>query len=327
MPPSTAGEGPGHTLPAVIERVRAVVLCWNNAELLDRCLAHLASTKWPGDLEVVVVDNGSTDGSVDRWTERHPNVALIENGANLGYAAGVNRGLRDLEDVDAVALVNSDAFVQPGWLAPLVAALDADAQLGAASPKILFAEADGDGRPLINNVGNVLGSTWELHDRGYGEVDRGQYDRSEDVWGWCGAAVLLRRRYLDEVGGFDERLFMYAEDAEMSWRGAKRGWRYRYVPTAVVHHAHRASSGGERTPLLDHLNRRNRLVVVTRHGGLRGAVTAWTRALGGIVAAIGSDVLRPLVRRQRPDTAPLRRRARAAADAARLLAGGHPPLP
>jgi len=307
-----------------IERVRAVILCWNNAGLIDRCVEHVVATEWPGDLEVVVVDNGSTDGSVDRWAERHPGVTLIETGANLGYAGGVNRGLEALDDLDAVALVNSDAFVEPTWLQPLAAALDADPELGAASPKILFTAED---PPRINNVGNLLGPTWELHDRGYGEVDHGQYDREEDVWGWCGAAVLLRRRYLDDVGRFDERLFLYAEDADLSWRGARRGWRYRYVPTSVVRHEHRASSGHERTPLLDLLNRRNRLVVVTRHAGVRGAAIAWTRALGGIVVALGTDVLAPILRGRRPDAAPLRRRVRAAVDAARLLAGGAPSLP
>ena len=310
--------------PTGIARVRAVILCWNNAELIDRCLQHVLGTYWSGELHVVVVDNGSTDGSVDRWDERYPDVTLIETGENLGYAAGMNRGLEDLDDVDAVALVNSDAYVDPGWLRPLAHALDADQGLGAASPKILFA---GEEPPRINNAGNVVGPTWELHDRGYGEPDDGRYDREEDVWGWCGAAVLLRRRYLDDVGRFDERLFLYAEDADLSWRGARRGWRYRYVPTSVVHHEHRASSGQERTPLLDHLNRRNRLVVVTRHGGLRGAATAWARALGGIVVAVGTDLLRPLARGRRPDPAPLRRRIRAAVDAARLLAGGHPGLP
>jgi GT2 family glycosyltransferase len=311
----------------VLSRVRAVVLCWNNAGLIDRCVEHLHATRWPGQLDIVVVDNGSSDGSVDGWAERHPGTTLVRTGTNLGYAGGVNRGLEDLGEVDAVALVNSDAFVEPGWLLPLAAALDADDGLGAACPKILFAEPGADGRDRINNVGNIVGPTWELHDRGYGEVDAGQYDREEDVWGWCGAAVLLRRRYLDEVGRFDERLFLYAEDADLSWRGARRGWRYRYVPTSVVRHAHRASSGGERTPLLDHLNRRNRLVVVTRHAGTRGAATAWIRALGGIVVAVGTDVLGPLARRERPQVAPLRRRVRAAVDAMRLLAGGSPPLP
>ena len=176
-------------------------------------------------------------------------------------------------------------------------------------------------------MGNELGATWEPRDRGYDEPDRGQYDQPEDVWGWCGATVLLRRRYLDEVGRFDERLFMYCEDVDLSWRGAHAGWRYRYVPASVVHHEHRASSGGARTPLLDYLNRRNRLVVVSRHGGWRGAAVAWSRALGGIVVAVGTDVLRPLVGRRRPDLSGLGRRARAVVDAGRLLAGGHPPLP
>jgi GT2 family glycosyltransferase len=308
--------------------LRAVVLCWNNREVLPRCLEHLRASRWDaGRLDVVVVDNGSTDGSVDDLEHRFPGVRLVQTGANLGFAGGVNAGLEDLGDVWAVALVNSDAFVEPDWLAPLGAALRADDRIGAASPKILFAEPAADGRPRINNVGNELGPTWELHDRGYDEVDTGQYEREEDVWGWCGAAVLLRRAYLDDVGHFDERLFMYAEDADLSWRGAKRGWRYRYVPSSVVHHLHRASSGGERTPLLDHLNRRNRLVVVSRHAGPRGAATAWARALGGIVAAIARDLVLPLVRGRRPDTAPLGRRIRAARDAARILAGRSPRLP
>lgn len=311
----------------MIERVRAVVLCWNNAALIDRCLEHLLATDWQGALDVLVVDNGSTDGTTDGWAARHPGVRLLETGSNLGFAGGMNRGLTDIADVDAVALVNSDAFVDPGWLGPLVAALEADSEVGAACPKILFAEPDAEGRPVINNVGNELGRTWELHDRGYGEVDAGQYDREEDVWAWCGAGVLLGRRYLDDVGRFDERLFMYAEDADLAWRGARKGWRYRYVPTSVVCHLHRASSGGERTPRLDHLNRRNRLVVVTRHGGPRAALGAWTRAIGGIVAALGTDVLGPLLRVRRPQVAGLRRRVRAAVDAVRLLTGGHPPLP
>jgi GT2 family glycosyltransferase len=303
------------------------VLCWNNIELLDRCVEALLATRWDGDLEVLVVDNGSTDGSVDGWEARHPDVPIVRTGANLGFAGGMNRGLADLDGLDAVALVNSDAFVEPGWLAPLVSALDADEGLGAACPKILFADRVAQGRSVINNVGNVLGPTWELHDRGYGELDTGQYDDPEDVWAWCGAAVLLRTSYLDQVGHFDERLFMYAEDVDLAWRGARHGWRYRYVPTSVVHHVHGASSGGDRTPRLDLLNRRNRLVVVTRHGGLRGAAHAWARAVGGIVAAVGTDLLRPLLGRGRMDLGPLRRRVRAAVDAARLLAGGAPPLP
>lgn len=312
--------------PALM-RIRVVVVAWNSGPVLARCLAHLRATDDHPDLEIVVVDNGSTDGSTDDWAARHAGVELRHTGANLGFAGGANAGLRDLDDLDAVALVNPDAFVEPGWLTPLVEALEADPGVGAACPKILLADPDDTGRAVINNVGNVLGPTWELHDRGYGEVDRGQYDEPEDVWGWCGGGVLLRRRYLDDVGLFDERLFLYAEDADLSWRGRRRGWRYRYVPTSVVRHVHRASSGGERTPLLDYLNRRNRLVVVTRHAGPRGAAIAWVRAIGGILAAVWHDGLVAAVRRQAIDLAPLHRRSRAAVDAARLLLGGSPPVP
>lgn len=309
-------------------RVRVVVVSWNSGEVLPRCLAHLQATEWPaGDLELVVVDNASTDGSAEGWERRYPGVELRQTGRNAGFGAAVNVALADLEGVDAVALVNPDAFVDPGWLAPLAEALESADRVGAACPKILLDAPDGHGRPVINNAGNVLGPTWEIHDRGYGEVDRGQYDEPTDVWGWCGGGVLLRRAYLEEVGRFDERLFLYAEDADLSWRGRKRGWRYRYVPTSTVRHVHRASSGQARTPLLDHLNRRNRLVVVTRHGGPRGAAVAWARALGGIVVAALGEVLVPLVARRPVDIDPLRRRVRAAVDAARMLAGGHPPLP
>jgi N-acetylglucosaminyl-diphospho-decaprenol L-rhamnosyltransferase len=311
-----------------VHHVRAVVVCFDNRDLLPRCLDHLLGTRLAGgELSVVVVDNASSDGSVDDWEARYPTVRLVRNATNLGFAGGVNSALQNLDGVDAVALVNSDAFVEPDWLQPLVDALAADASVGAAQSKIVFAEPDDEGRPRINSVGVYLGPTWELHDRGYGEVDSGQYDGEEDIWGWSGGAVLLRRAYLDDVGLFDERLFMYAEDADLSWRGARRGWRYRYVPTSVVRHVHRASSGGERTPLLDHLNRRNRLVVVTRHGGWRGATIAWTRALGGIAVAVPRDLVAPLLRGRRPRTAELRRRIRAAWDAARLLAGGSPRLP
>jgi GT2 family glycosyltransferase len=304
-----------------------VVVAWNNRDVLPRCLDHLRATSWPADqLEIVVVDNGSTDGSVDGLEARYPGVVVRRNARNLGFAGGVNTALHDLEGVWAVALVNSDAFVEPGWLEPLAAVLDADPAVGAASPKILFAEPDGQHRAVINNVGVVLGPTWELHDRGYGEVDRGQYDAAEDVWAWCGGGVLLRAAYLADVGLLDDRLFMYAEDVDLSWRGAKRGWRYRYEPRSVIRHVHRASSGGERTPLLDHLNRRNRIVVVLRHAGWRGRITVVVRVVGGIVADTAAQLIAPL-RRRRPDLAGPRRRLRASVDAVRLLAGGSPGLP
>lgn len=119
--------------------VRAVVLNYNGDPHVYRCLDALAATDWPpGRLQVVVVDNSSTDGSPAAIAERHPDVELRSLPTNTGFPAN-NEALRDLDGVDYVALVNNDAFVTPGWLAPLVEELDGDRTLGAACPKLVFA--------------------------------------------------------------------------------------------------------------------------------------------------------------------------------------------
>jgi GT2 family glycosyltransferase/glycosyltransferase involved in cell wall biosynthesis len=121
-------------------RVRVVVLNWNSAELTRRCVRSLLATDYPADsFEIVIVDNGSIDGSVAVLRRLFPEVRIVENGANLGFAEGCNRALRDRAGIDAIALVNNDATVDPGWLRPLVAALEADQEVGAVSPKLLFA--------------------------------------------------------------------------------------------------------------------------------------------------------------------------------------------
>jgi GT2 family glycosyltransferase len=188
-----------------VPKVRVVVLNYNGGDLTRQCLASLAATRWPADaLEVVLVDNASTDDSVAPALAEHPATRLIARTDNGGFPAN-NDALRDLEGVDYVALVNNDAFVEPDWLAPLVATLEADPALGAACPKILFVERAVDGRPLVNNVGNdVLPNGYGV-DRGFGEPDDGRFDEPVDVFAWCGAGVLLRSDYLRDVGLFDER--------------------------------------------------------------------------------------------------------------------------
>lgn len=309
--------------------IRVVVVAWNSGDHLPKCLESIRLAEPVPDVQVdvVVVDNASTDGSTDDLSARFPDVRLVRTGANLGFAGGVNAALRELGDAEAVALVNPDAFVGAGWLSPLVTALDSDPSVGAACPKILFAEPGADGSARIQNAGNEMSPRWEPRDRGYGETDAGQFDEPEDVWGWCGGAVLLRRGYLDDVGLMDESLFLYAEDVDLSWRGLKRGWRYRFVPSSVVHHVHRASSGGRRTPLLDYLNRRNRLVVVSRHGGARARSMVWVRAGGGIVTDLARNLVLTAVPGRKPAWSPLRRRVRAAADAIAMLAGRQSSIP
>ena len=236
-------------------RVRVVVIDHDGGSLTERCIESLRATQWSGALDIVLVDNASTVPVSTTW----PEVRRIRCDRNLGFAGGANVGIGALDDVDAIALVNNDAVVEPGWLAPLVDALDADPSVAAASPKIRFL-----GRPVINNVGTILRPDWYGIDRGFDEPDDGRFDHEEDVEAWCGGAVLLRAEYLRECGLFDERLFLYYEDLELSLRGQDAGWRFRYIPSSVVEHEHSATavSGSD---FAEYYKERNRLLVVARH--------------------------------------------------------------
>ncbi|MBM3672104.1 MAG: glycosyltransferase family 2 protein [Actinobacteria bacterium] len=354
--------------------VRAVVVNHNGGHMTRACIDALRTTDWPADrLQIVLVDNASDDGLAEEVERDLPGIRVVRSATNRGFAGGCNLGFQDLGDTAYVALVNNDATVTPGWLQPLVGALESDPATGAACPKILLdgtfqevsvhvptvrragrdvgiwvsgarvdgrdvwprtqlvrgwwgiepaegtwppgqwthsdgtllAPADSGGmvelrvaapapvtasfstdagttavdvgreptwvaiaatgtaRTIMNNAGSFLTTDGHGADRGYLEPDDGRFDAPEDVFAWCGAAVVLRREYVDDVGPMDERLFLYYEDLEHAWRGAKR-WRYRYVPTSVVHHLHAASTG-EGSALKMHHEERNRLLVLTRH--------------------------------------------------------------
>jgi hypothetical protein len=145
---------------------------------------------------------------------------------------------------------------------------------------------------VINNVGSNLFAGGFGGDRGFLEIDHGQYDEPAEVFAWCGGAVLLRRDYLDDVGLFDERFFLYYEDTDLSWRGRRRGWRYLYEPTAVVRH-HHASSSGVGSPTFRYYTERNRLLMLAKSAPAR---LAWRAGLGETRRAVGV-VLRHYVKR------------------------------
>jgi GT2 family glycosyltransferase len=389
-----------------ISRVRIVVVNFNGGQFLGRAIEALLATATTRATEIVVVDNASTDGSVDGFVIRFPTVQLIRSHTNLGFAGGNNLALRDLRAIDAVALVNSDCFVSPEWLDPLIAALDADARVGAASPKILFdgrwrpvtitsptfVPGNGDGRTLgvrvhdgptpvmfgkgfshqeqgfrwsdaaaaelfvadqepavlrlaaerrkhitlnghdaevtevptdlaapcdetfdvINNAGNELTEAWWGVERGFAQADRGQWDEAADIPGWCGACVLLRADYLRGVGLLDDRLFLYFEDTDLSLRGAKQGWRYRYQPASVVRHGHGLSSGPT-SRLSRFCTERNRLVVIARYAPKATVVRLWANAAADATKATWAR-----------DSVEAKLRWRSIAGAARILASRKP---
>jgi GT2 family glycosyltransferase len=214
-----------------------------------------------GDADVVlVVDNG---GTVDA-AGLPAGVEVHTNSDNFGYAGGMNAGIRlALErGADAIALLNDDAVVTAGWAARCAAGLDDRARVGAVQPKLRLLGTD---PPQINSVGVRLRGDGAGIDIGFGEVDHGQYDERSRLDLFTGGAVVLSAAFVADVGGFDERYFMYYEDIDLARRGHERGWTYRLAPGAVVDHAWSATSSAD-PGRRRFWQERNRLWCLARHG-------------------------------------------------------------
>jgi GT2 family glycosyltransferase len=238
--------------------VTVVIPNWNGRLLLEACLRSMALQSWR-DSAAIVVDNGSTDGSVAWMGEHFPAVRLIVNEVNRGFAAAVNQGIR-ASDSSFVVTLNNDTEVEPGWLAALVAVAEGGPRVGMCASKMVFAD-----RPeVINSTGICLDRAGIAWDRRGGEPDEGSEREPVEVFGPCGGAALYRRAMLDEVGLFDEDFFAYLEDVDLAWRARRAGWRCLYVPAARVLHRHSAT-GVEGSPFKSYHLGRNKVWMLTKN--------------------------------------------------------------
>jgi GT2 family glycosyltransferase len=276
--------------PPSAPRVSVIVVNYNGLRHIPDCLDSLSRQTLAANLwEAIVVDNGSTDGSVAYIQQAHPWVQVIELKRNAGFAAGNNAGLR-LARGPFVALLNNDAVAAPQWLERLLRAAERVPDIGGVAGKIRFRH-DPD---LLNSAGLMLSWNGYGEDRGFHQRDLGQFDQPAEVFGACGASLLLRRAMLDDVGVFDEALFMYYEDLDLAWRARLRGWRFVYEPRAEVWHVHSATAGS-RSPFFHFHDERNRVLVNVKNNA---AVPAIYAGLGFLMhtARAWSDV----ARRRRP---------------------------
>lgn len=409
---------------SVWPRVAVIILNYNGWRYLPACLEALAATDYPPDaLDLLVVDNASQDGSVERLRAAFPGVRVLALRRNLGFAGGNNAGIR-ATNAPYVVLLNNDTAVEPGWLKPLVRAAQSDPSVGGCGSKLVFfyetlpvtldvegsfvpaqaqpgssdtrelgvrvtsatvegvpqpvsyAEgwydqegagaaayrwsaaratlnvpvadrtkalnlilqiAGGPPEPLrpakvwvtvgasvlteliigpepwvasltipaefvaqaqryIQNAGQELLPGGYTRDRGSYQaqgVERhmpdGSYEQQEEVFALCGAAALLRRRMLDQIGLLDERFFMYYEDVDLCWRARAAGWRMVYVPASVVRHVHSGSSGAWSAFFRFHVER-NRLLMLIKNAPAelaRPAVGAYVRETGAWIGRSG----------------------------------------
>lgn len=217
-------------------RVAIVVPNWNGREQLDEVLESLEAQRYR-DFETIVVDNGSSDGSVSYLAESWPAVRVVALSDNRGFAAAVNVGI-ERSDAEFVALVNNDVELEPRWLETVVEALDRHPAAGSVASKLI----EWSRRNVLDGAGDLVGWDGYCVRRGKGERDRGQYDSSPRVLSACAAAALYRRRALDDVGPFDESFFAYIEDVDWGLRAQLAGWECVYEPGAVAYHVGGASS-------------------------------------------------------------------------------------
>jgi GT2 family glycosyltransferase len=217
--------------------VSVIVVNWNGLAYLPDCLGSLAVQSYPA-MEIVVVDNGSTDGSVEYLRGGHGSrVRLVESPANLGFAGGNNLGIRAAKGA-YVALINNDAAADARWVEALVGAAESDSRVGMCASKIYVWDQPG----ILDGAGLLVSGDGIGRGRGRLEPDREEFARDEEALLPSGCAALYRRAMLDEIGLFDEDFFAYCEDTDLGLRARIAGWRCRYVPAAVVRHRYSGST-------------------------------------------------------------------------------------
>ncbi len=259
----------------MLPRVAIIVLTYNGVEDTLACLASLARLDYPRErLGVIVVDNGSADGTPARVRAAFPEATVIENGANLGFAAGNNVGLRHAlaHGYDYALLLNNDTEAAPDFLRLLVAEAEADPRVGAAGPMIYY-HAD---PTLIWSAGGRIDWRRGLSAMdGTGERDRGQYAAPRQVDFVTGCALLIRRAALERAGLLDERFFMYYEETEWSVRVARAGFRIVHVPAAKLWHKIPLDARFDKEYLAYYMTR-NRLLFLRATGA---SLRTWLDAL------------------------------------------------
>ncbi len=217
------------------EAVCVLIVNYNGGAHLPRCLESL-SRQTVRDFRVVVVDNGSSDGSADGIDGRYANVTLVRAGRNLGFAAGNNLALTHAGGAEWIALLNPDAFPEPEWLERMMLAAFAWPGFSFFGSRMLLADAP----QLLDGTGDVYHASGMAWRRDHGvPTERGAAEAGE-IFSPCAAAALYARAALDEAAGFDERYFCYHEDVDLAFRLRLLGHRCRFVPDAIVHHV----SGG-----------------------------------------------------------------------------------
>jgi GT2 family glycosyltransferase len=262
------------------ELVSVVILNWNGESYLRECLNSVLAQDYQ-PVEIILVDNGSSDRSVEIAETEYPGVKLIQTGKNLGFAAGNNVGIREALG-EQIVIFNNDAEMDRTCVSEMIRAIRKDERYGACATKIYLK----DGGGLLDAAGIAI--CLDGLSIGRGRLEPGdRYDREEEVFFASGCCMMCRKEMLDDVvvvrgQYFDESFFMYADDTDLGWRARLRAWKTIYTPKAVAYHVHSASSA-DYSPLKAFLVERNRIWIQWTYFSLwmiaKGQVYTFTRYL------------------------------------------------
>lgn len=272
-------------IPSLKPRVAIVILNYNGRHYLQQFLPSVLSSTYE-NYEVIVADNASTDDSLAVLRQEFPSVKVLMLPHNYGFAKGYNEALKLVTDVAYYVLLNSDVEVEPAWMEPVIALMEADGRIGACQPKLLMYH-DKTSFEYAGAAGGWLDALGYPFARGrvfdYCERDQGQYDAVEPVFWASGAAMFVRARLFHELGGLDEYFFAHQEEIDFCWRLQLAGYRVMACPDARVYHVGGGTlpKGNERKVFL---NFRNNLIMLAKN-------LPPAKAAGKICLRIGMDAV------------------------------------
>jgi len=244
-------------------RVAIVILTCNQRDLTMQCLDAVVSLSYPPNrLQVLVVDNGSDDGTEQAIRGAHPTVIVLQTGENLGYAGGNNFGIHHAlgGGADYILILNNDALVAPDLLSELVTVAERAPRAGFVGPKVYHQEEPN----RIQTTGITLDHLFDSRHRGADELDNGQFETIREFDAVTGCAMLVSRGVVGQVGLLDPRFFIYHEEVDWCLRAKAAGYRNLYVPTALVWHR-RPRPSSEITAFTAYYMTRNRYLLLSKH--------------------------------------------------------------
>ena len=217
-----------------MKKVTAIIVNWNDKDVIVECIQSLLDQN-RNKIDIIISDNGSKDDSVEFIRKSFPSIKIIENGENLGFGSAINRGL-GLAKGDYLLFLNSDLKLHSKCVGELAKVLESDPNVGGTIPKILHI----DQQNTINSLGVLINYTGIAYPNLLGQKDPGYQEPFESA---CGGIFMLKREVYETVGGFDEDLFLYHEDHDLSWRIRLAGWHLKVIPQAIMYHHYKFNKG------------------------------------------------------------------------------------